>query len=203
MLNVAVMAGFICLPVFADDVSDLIDNGKDAWKKGDSIATVASLQQAIQKIQAESGKAITACFPEAPAGWVAEEIENTAWSGSSGEGMQSMINLSREYTQEADDLRCTINITNWPQMVDGLRASIAGMADPAMRPMLKQAGIGASSQSAGGWEKVTVINTQDAESQVIMTKGAVMVHVVLNSADPALLGKFVGGIKLDRLATGR
>ena len=112
---------FTGLAAAGDEVTDLADKAKQTYAAGNYQEALDLFQQVVQKIQAMVSQSFERFIPKALAGWEVGEIESQSWSGTTGETSQHMTNLSCEYTREKDEAECTLNITNWPHLIQGYR----------------------------------------------------------------------------------
>jgi hypothetical protein len=69
-------------PVFADDVSDAIDEARRAYQANDLNAAKAALDVASQLIAQRNASGLAQYLPPAPAGWQAGEVETDASSAA-------------------------------------------------------------------------------------------------------------------------
>ena len=81
--------------VYADDVTDSINEGLQYYKDGKYTESAASLNYAAQLIQQKKGGSLKLLFPNPLKGWKAEEAKSDTGGTAFGAG----INVSREYNK--------------------------------------------------------------------------------------------------------
>lgn len=111
--------------VAQDDITPLVDEGRKALAAGDYQKALEYFQQVVQKIQAQVSQSFEKFMPDALSGWEAGEIESQSWAGTTDEVTHNMSHITREYTRKEDGTQCTITLSNWPQMVEGIRQSVS------------------------------------------------------------------------------
>jgi hypothetical protein len=196
LLNLGAAAAFS-----QDDVLPLIDKGKKAVADGDYQTAVSLFQQVVQQLQTKLGGAMERFLPKPPSGWTAGEVEAQSWTGTSSEASHAMTNISREYRRESDDARCTINITNWPTMVQGLRQTVDMYKN--MQSMMRQdPEREISFDEKDGWTIMRMVDKVSKSSQMQAVSETYMVSVDLNRDDSAAVDAFLGGLDLAGLARG-
>jgi len=182
-----------------DDVLPLIDKGKKAVADGDYQTAVGLFQQVVQRLQTKLSGAMERFMPKPPAGWEAGEVETQSWTGTSNEESHAMTNISREYRRASDEARCTINITNWPTIVQGLRQTVDMYKN--MQSMMQQdPDTEFSFEEKDGWSIMRMIDKASKSSQVQAVSDTYMVSVDLDRDDSAALDAFLGGLDLAGLA---
>ena len=81
-------------PVFADDVSNRIDEAKRLYENGRLADSVRELETAISGIQRRLSARLGSKMPPAPAGWTAGEVKTRDLAIAGGGRM-----ITREYIQ--------------------------------------------------------------------------------------------------------
>ena len=113
-------------PVFADEVTDYINEGLSYYKKGQYTDAAASLNQAAQLIQQKKGGSLESLLPAPLSGWNAED----ATSDTTGAAFGAGINAERIYHKNSGSI--TIQIVADSPMLQGIMMMLTN-------PMLAQA----------------------------------------------------------------
>lgn len=193
------MAGLVFVTAWtvrADEIDKLIEQGHKAYADGNYPKSVELFQQVIEKVQSRMGGVIAGFFPEAMSGWTADEIENSSWSGSSGGQAHSMINSSRTYTRDSDQADVSIQICNWPTVIQGTRAGLQAYSNPMVAQMMKQQGLDFKSEERDGWQVMSLVNTQADEAQVMAFSDSIMVIVQSSAGLSDAVSSYFGRIDL-------
>jgi hypothetical protein len=86
---------------FADDVTDWIEDGLQAYRDGRNQDAISSLDYASQLIRQQKGAALEELFPAAPAGWTRGESSSVAvGSALMGGGTGASASYERENGEE-------------------------------------------------------------------------------------------------------
>jgi len=182
-----------------DDVLPLIEKGKKAVADGDYQTAVGVFQQVVQKLQTKLSGAMERFMPKPPAGWEADDVESQSWTGTTKEESHAMTNISRVYRRGSDDAQCTISITNWPAIVQGLRQTVDMYKN--MQSMMQQdPDTQVSFEDKDGWTIMRTIDKASKTSQVQAVSDTYMVSVDLDRDDSAALDAFLGGLDFAGLA---
>ncbi len=103
---------FISGAVWADEITDSIEEAIEYYKEGDFVEAANSLDYASQLIRQKRGGNLEAFLPEPLAGWSAEDIKSKA----AGAGyLGGMISAKREYRKEQSSVTIEI-ITDSPAL---------------------------------------------------------------------------------------
>ncbi|UCG53394.1 MAG: hypothetical protein JSW58_07530 [Candidatus Latescibacterota bacterium] len=198
-----VVSMLLCVAVSAtaadDDITALVDSGRTALAEGNYQEALDLFQQVVQKIQAMVSQSFEQFLPGALTGWTAGEIESQSWAGTTGEGSHRMTHLTREYTREKDDARCTINITNWPHLVQGFQQSMQAYkqmeqlmsADPRMQVEV---------DSKDEWTILKVVDSTEKTVQLSAVHKKLMVSIEVDKEEVAVAEEYLGKINLTGLA---
>ena len=96
------------LPVYADDVTDQIDEAVKAYEKEDYNTAITALDSASTLIRQKKGEMVSKLLPEPLDGWEAGESKSSAAAaGMFGGG----ISAERRYTRKADGKVETVTIS--------------------------------------------------------------------------------------------
>ncbi|MEZ5476836.1 MAG: hypothetical protein R3E95_04920 [Thiolinea sp.] len=105
------------LPLWADDVTDSIEEAKTAYADGDYAAAVENLNYAVQLLQQMKGEQLGKLLPEPLSGWEADEVESTAVGAAMFGG-----GLSAERTYRKDNSSVMIQVVTDSPMLQGMMA---------------------------------------------------------------------------------
>lgn len=115
-LAVLILA-FLALPVAADEVTDNVQEGLDAYKAKRYSEAAGALEYAAALIKEMKGEKITVVFPAAPGGWTKGEVETASFgAGMMGGG----ISASCGYTEDAGNGSVDISIMSDSPMVSAM-----------------------------------------------------------------------------------
>lgn len=109
--------------VFADEITDSIEEAMEYYKEGNHVEAVSSLDYASQLIRQKRSGKLEALLPEPLAGWSAEDVKSRA-AGSGYLG--GMISAKRKYKKERSSVSIEI-ITDSP----ALQSMIMVFSNPA------------------------------------------------------------------------
>jgi len=98
--------------VFADEITDSIEEAKEYYKEGDYVEAANSLDHASQLIRQKRSGKLEALLPEPLAGWSAEDVKSQA----AGPGyLGGMISAKRKYKKDRSSVTIEI-ITDSPAL---------------------------------------------------------------------------------------
>ncbi len=100
--------------VYADDITDSIDEGLEYYQKGQYSEAVGSLNYASQLINQKKGGHLASMLPEPLEGWTAQE----ATSDASGAALFTGVSASRQY--EKEDASVSVQILTDAPMIQGM-----------------------------------------------------------------------------------
>ncbi len=106
-VRLAVAAGVIALaaPALADDVTDSIAEGLEAYEAGDMTAAKQALDYASQLIAQKNAEGLSGLLPEPLSGWDAEDADTQAMGAAMfGGGIQA----SRTYRKDGETVEVQI-----------------------------------------------------------------------------------------------
>ena len=109
--------------VFADEITDSIEEAMEYYKEGDYVEATNSLDYASQLIRQKRGENLKAFLPEPLAGWSAEDVKSKA----AGAGyLGGMISAKRKYKKDKSSVTIEI-ITDSP----ALQSMVMMFSNPA------------------------------------------------------------------------
>jgi len=186
---------FTGLAAAGDEVTDLADKAKQAYAAGNYQEALDLFQQVVQRIQAMVSQSFERFMPKAQAGWEAGEIESQSWSGTTGETSQHMTNLSCEYTREKDEAECTVNIANWPHLIQGYRQT-AQMYKQMGDMLNADPDTKISVEETDGWVIIKVVEVADENVQVTAVHDDLMVNIEFDRNEPDVAASYLKSIDL-------
>lgn len=148
LISVLILSALTTM-VFADDVTDSIQEASEAYAKGDNAKALESLNYAVQLIQQAKAQGLEVLLPQPLSGWTGEKAESTAVGAAMFGGG---ITVERRYTKA--DSSISIQIVTDSPMLQGMMALFSN-------PMF-------ATSSGGKLEKIAgqkVISTYDASKQ--------------------------------------
>jgi len=99
--TLAVAAVLVWAPaVWADDVTDQIDEALSAYKAKDYSTAATALDTAVSLIRQQAAEGMTRVLPKPLAGWEAEEAESGAGGAAFGGGSSASRRYTRTFTQK-------------------------------------------------------------------------------------------------------
>jgi len=182
-----------------DDVTPLVEKGRKAYADGDYQAALEYFQQVVQMIQAGLSESFEGYFPEALSGWTADEIKSQSWTGTTEDGAHSMTNLTREYRREDGGVQCTIALTNWPQVVQGMRQSLT-MYKQMGAMMNQDPDKEVSVEEKDGWTILIMVEIEDNSTQIMAVSDKLMLNIDLNSKESKIAREYLGKMDLKALS---
>ena len=90
MLGEVALVGLLASPVFADDITEAMDQARKAYQSGDLTNAKQSLDLASQLIGQKNAEGFVALLPAPLSGWTGEKAEASA-IGASSFGASSTI----------------------------------------------------------------------------------------------------------------
>ena len=103
---------FVSATVWADDVTDSIEEALEYYNEGDFVEAASSLDYASQLIRQKRSGSLESFLPEPLSGWTAKDVESQASGGASIGGM---ISAKRIYRMEQSQITIEI-ITDSPML---------------------------------------------------------------------------------------
>jgi hypothetical protein len=182
-----------------DDINKLIDAGRKSVDAGDYQKAIEQFQTVVQKLQDRLGGAIERYFPDPPPGWEAGEIESQSWAGGTAEGSHNMLNITREYTRQSDNTRCTVTMTNWPQMVQAFQQSLQSYRQ-MQQVMQGNPDVDLTFEERDGWTVMKIVEKQSRSVQVTAVHDRLIVSVALDGSDGGAADPFVNSIDFKSIA---
>ncbi len=119
----------VAYPVYADDVTEAINEAVTAYNDNDFAEAMSQLSYATQLVSQKKGEYLVSILPQPMDGWTSDEAENVSQGGVMGAGVQ----VSRQYTKTEGRASFQIEIIADSPMV-------ASMAAMYSNPMLLTAG---------------------------------------------------------------
>ena len=162
----AITLGLLALPTLADEVTDAIKEGSDAYKDGNYSEAASQLDYASGLIRQKKAEAITAVFPDALSGWTASEA-----SSESAGGMMMGGGITANRSYDKGDASVSIELI----MDSPMLSTMMGMfSNPSLITMNGGKMIKIQGQTA-------ILNQQSGNPEVIL--------IVNNNAMFTLRGK--------------
>lgn len=174
------------------EIDKLITDGLAAWRAGDEQKAVDLLQSAAGKIQARAARGLAAFLPKKAEGWTFEEPQVDSGSWGSGDGAFQWSNAEVGASHEGDEKSVRVQITNSPQVFQGLQAMVTAQAQ--MAAMLKQQGMDIASKQKDGFQMLTIVEGDSASAWLVGKRMAV--SITLENGDRPTLESVVGWIDL-------
>jgi hypothetical protein len=180
-LGTLVLLGLLASPVFADDITDAMDQAKKAYSSGDLANAKQHLDLASQLIGQKNAEAFAAFLPNALSGWKAEKAQAQA-TGALAFGASV---ASRTYTNAKGD---------------NVEVQITG--DSAM--VMQIAAVLSNPQFAGAMGKLIRIGQQraiqNADGDVNMVINNKFLITIQGSADAASKVAYANAIDVAKLS---
>lgn len=127
----------------ADEVVEQIELGLELYQEGEYGAALTELEFAINDIRKLMSGRLANTFPEAPAGWSAEEVESGGGGAAALMGGGAM--LQRNYREEGGDGRLEASMMVDNPMVQGMAALFNNPAMIASQPNMERVRMGRES----------------------------------------------------------
>lgn len=182
-----------------DDINTLIEEGRKSVDAGNYQKAIEQFQAVVQKLQDQLGGAIERYFPDPPPGWEAGEIESQSWAGGTAEGSHNMLNITREYTRQSDNTRCTVTMTNWPQMVQAFQQSLQTYKQ-MQQVMRNNPDVDLTFEERDDWTVMKIVEKQSQNVQVTAVHDRLIVSVALEGAGGGAADPFVNSIDFKGIA---
>ncbi len=120
-------------PDHAAQILSAIDKGREAYRAGKAQESIRQLQTAIKLIQQTAVRGLASFLPDLGEGWTADEPNTTSGSWNANGTDTQWTQVTRSYHHEERGLTLDVTITNWPQMIQGVRAMVQMFKNPQMR----------------------------------------------------------------------
>lgn len=125
-------------PVWADSVTDQIDQGRKLYEQGDVGGALAELEFAVQELKGKQSAAYLATFPAAAAGWTLEQA-----SGNDAAAVPFLGNTaSRTYRAQSGGGTIEAQLMTGGSLMSGLAAMFMNPQVMAAQPNAKRVRIG-------------------------------------------------------------
>jgi hypothetical protein len=173
-------------------IDKLITDGLAAWRAGDAQKAADLLQAAVGKIQARAARGLASFLPTGSAGWTFEKPTVNSGSWGSGEEAVQWSTAEVGAARDGGDERVRVQLTNSPQMFQGMQAMVA--AQKQMAPILVQQGIDVTSKSSEGFSVLTIVQDGSATGWIVGSRIAVTITV--DDGSRAILDTAIGWIDL-------
>jgi hypothetical protein len=172
-------------------IDKVIEQGLAAWRAKDAQKAADLLQKAVGMIQARAARGLASFLPTKAAGWTFEEpqVDSGAWG--SGETAMQWSN-ARVEAAHGDDQRASLQITNSPQIYQGMQAMVTMQAQ--MKAILAQQGKDIDVQTKSGFQVLTIVDEGNANAWIVGKRIAVTIDV--SDGDRATLDTVVGWFDL-------
>ena len=141
--------------VYADDVTDSINEGLQYYKDGKYTESASSLNYAAQLIQQKKGGSLKLLFPNPLKGWKAEEARSSTGGAAFGAG----INVSREYNKGSSSV--SIEIVADSPMLQGIMMMFSN-------PMFAQSD-GGKLKKIGGQKTIVKYDAVNKNGEILVT----------------------------------
>lgn len=110
--------------LYADEVTDAVDEGLSAYKSGDLSTASSQLDYASGLIRQQKAESIKVVFPNALSGWEASEVESESSGGMMGAGISANreyykgdADVSIELVMDSPMLQSMMGMINNPSMI--------------------------------------------------------------------------------------
>ena len=167
----------------ADSVVEQIELGLEHYAAQDYANAINELEFAIADIRKLMSGQIASTFPDAPAGWTAEDADTSAGGGAAAMFGGAMSIIQRKYAEESGRGRLEASLMTDNPMVQGMAAMFSNPAMIAAQPNLERVRIGRESAIVK-WEE----NRSRAEVTMLLD-GRILLQVKgqqLDSPDVAV-----------------
>lgn len=136
-------AAHVAAPALANDtVKEQIELALELYQQGEYGAAITELEFAIGDIRKAMAGRVAETFPDAPAGWTAEDVSGetnrAAMMGALGGGS----NLKRTYTQNDGDGKMEASLLIDNPMIQGMGAMLSNPALIAAQPNTERIRVG-------------------------------------------------------------
>ena len=177
-----------------------IDQGKEALLAGDSEAALEHLQKAIGLIQQTVEKKLETFLPKALEGWTRGDVNTSSGSWGSGEGTFQMTTATCEYTHKETERQISVQVSNSPQLLMGLKQMIEMFGNEQYRAMMAaNANMKLEEVSAGGFKAWLMVD-KEGSAQVMAAAEKIMVQVEGDAEDAAAVKAYWSAIDHEGLA---
>lgn len=189
MLKLGLLLILLLKPVWADDVTDSIDEARKAWVAGKAEEAMQSLDYASQLIRQKKGERLELALPEALAGWKKTDSGSSA-AGSSLFGGATAANASFERQQGEEYSSCSVSIATDNPMMGMLLASFSN-------PML-MSGSGKKLIKVGGQKASIEYDEADKSGNInVVVAQQVLVTVQGSGLSAEELKAYADAVKYD------
>jgi hypothetical protein len=196
----ALMMVFVLAPdvVGQGDIKPLVKKGEEAIDAKDYQAALDYFQQVVGKLQNLVEAAFETFMPKTLPGWEAGEIRSQSWA-QTGEGYAgNMTNITQVFTRTSDGKKVTVNLSNWPHVVTGLKQSLE--AYKGMESMMNMdPNTKITFDDRDGWTIMRIVDLEGGSTQIQAVGEQAMVSVEADypdakEADQYLLSMNLAGI---------
>jgi hypothetical protein len=160
----------------ADDISDQIDQAKQAYQQGDIAGAVSDLDFAMQALKGKLGEAYQATFPDPPDGWTADPVK----AGEGGAAMPFLgggTAISRTYRQTGGTGSIEAQLMSGGSFMQGLASMLMSPQILAAQPNAKRIRVGRENA-------VVTYNPEDRSGQLTLGIGG-KISIMLQGHDLA------------------
>ncbi len=179
------------------EVDKLISDGLAAWRAGDEQKAADLLQQATSRIQARAARKLGSFLPTKAEGFTFDAPHVDSGSFGGGETAMQWSTAQVRATRTADEKQVQVQITNSPQMFQGMQAMVTVQAQ--MKEILKQQGTDIDVQTKHGFQVVTIVDQGNANAWILGKRLAIT--ITIDDGDRATLAAAVGWLDLAGLKT--
>ncbi|MBI5851487.1 MAG: hypothetical protein HZB39_10765 [Planctomycetes bacterium] len=175
------------------EIEKLIVDALAAWRAHDEAKATELLQKAAAKLQARAARNLGTFLPTKAAGWTFQEPDINSGTWGAGETAMQWSNAEVSATKDGDDeKRARIQITNSPQLYQGMQAMVGAQAQ--MKAILRQQGVDIDVQTKSGFQVLTMVEDGNANAWILGKRIAVMINV--DGGNRAMLDAVVGWVDL-------
>ena len=177
------------------DLKPLVKKGEKAIDAKDYQAALDYFQQVVGKLQNLVEVAFETFMPDALSGWDAGEIRSQSWAQTTEGYAGNMTNINRVFTRTSDGKKVTVNLSNWPQIVSGLRQSLD--AYKQMEDMMNMdPNTKITFDERDGWTIMRIVDQKRGSTQIQAVGESAMVSVEADYADAKEADQYLRSINL-------
>jgi len=129
-LLLAACLALVITPVMADEITDAVDEGNAAYKRGDLGIAATQWEYAAQLVRQAKADKVVKLLPAALSGWEGGEGESSATNAAV---LGGGINVSKHYTKGDDGVRIEITMDS-----PVLQGALALISNPQMAALSGQ-----------------------------------------------------------------
>jgi hypothetical protein len=185
--------------VAQDDLSTLVKKGEKAIDAKDYQEAIDYFQQVVAKLQTLVEAAFETFMPNALPGWEAGEIKSQSWAHTTEEQAGNMTNISQEFTRTSDGKTVTVNLSNWPHVVAGLKQSLDSYKQ--MESMVNtDPNMSITFDERDGWTIMRVVDKRGGSTQIQAVGEQAMVSIDADYPDAEEPDQYLQSMNLAGIA---